>query len=399
MNVSNVYVSKPVFRTSFWDKRKRMPSMKKSIAILLLALFAGLLAAQNKVEQIAVSHDNPIVTRVAMTLTQKTKWSHSVDTDKHQVTVTIEDCDASTPLIGGLSNNKLVTKIDLMNKYNGGVVVLTLSGPFFIETTSVDNPYKIVLDLFVYKKTYSYQDLLNQALFYEKSGYYVKAAKQYSKMQKDYPQNAETNYYWGNLLLKQRKTDSAITKLKLVPSTSKFYQAAQKSLQKLNAADSEIPIPVAEPVAVTDSVPVVRDSVIVPVQPLKITQVSGKFKFFSFKTFFGVTWGEFLTSKFMMALFALPIWFWIIIGVVLIIIVLVIFDVIHFRKLHRKNRTPKPKKTKQIDQVKLEMVSKLLENGWQEYEIARELLLTPKEVHQYIREGKKNLSQKTKAGE
>jgi TolA-binding protein len=376
-----------------------MPSMKKSIAILLLALFAVLLAAQNKVEQIAVSYDNPIVSRVAMTLTQKTKWTYSVDTDNHQVTVTIEDCDASSPLIGGLSNSKLVTKIDLLNKYNAGVVVLTLSGPFYIETTSVDNPYKIVLDLFVYKKTYSYQDLLNQALFYEKSGYYAKAAKQYAKMQTDYPQNKDTNYYWGNLLLKQRKTDKAIEKLKLVPTDSKFYKTAQTSLQKLEVTDSEIPVPVAEPVAITDSVPADKDSLVVPVQPLKITQVSGKFKFLSFKTFFGVTWGEFLTSKFMLALFALPIWFWIIVGVVLIIIVLVIFDVLHLKKLRRKNRPPKAKKSKQLDQVKVEMVVKLLEHGWQEYEISRELLLTPKEVHQYIREGKKAIASKAKSGE
>ncbi len=374
-----------------------MQPMKKTIIIILLLLASALLLAQNKVEQIAVSYDNPVVTRVAITPSQKTTWSYSVDKDKHTVTVKVTDCDVSSPLIGGLSNSKLVTDIDLLNKYNAGEIILGLSGPFFIETMTVDKPFKIVLDLFVYKKVYSYQELLYQANFYEKSGFYAKAAKQYAQMLRDYPQNKDTNYYWGNLLLKQGKNESAIAKLQAVPQTSKFYQAAQKSLTKLNAASDEVPIPVDNTPIPIDTAVVDTTRFVAPVKPLNIVDKSQKFSIFSFKTLFGVNWDEFVSSKFMLQLFALPIWFWLIILVVLIIIVLVIFDVMHFRKTRKKKSKP-GRKVKQgdLDPEKLDLVAKLLQKNWQEPEIARELLLTAKEAHKYIKQARKASTGKTK---
>lgn len=383
--------------------------MKQNLLLLVLVGFFCIVQAQVVVDKIDVSYDNPVVTRVAIALSKEASWTYTIDKDQHVVNVSIKDCNVANPIVSGSNKSNLVSDIKLSNNESYGLIAVTLSGPFYIETLTVDNPFKIVLDLFAYKKVYSYQDLLYQAIFYEKSGMYTKASKQYTIMQSNYPKMPDTNYYWGNLYIKQRRPDKAKDKLSAVPQESQFYKQAQTALAKLEgntAADIKKVEPVVaqdvkkEAPSIEETLPIKADSNessdTIPIVPHRVRLKHKPFKFFDLKTFLQRNSQKIANSKFIIFINSLPFWFWIIVFVALAIVVLVIFDVIHVRRKMGVNKTAKKTKFSSQNPAKLNMIVKLLEQGWKEKEIAREMQMTPKEAHIYIKQGKKIYAKKAK---
>jgi len=369
--------------------------MKRCIALIILIGFINLISAQVLIQKIVASNDNPMVSRVAITLSEKTEWSYTIDKDTHVVKVTIKNCDVDNPSVSGISSSNLVSSIDLLNNMNNGLVVFTLNGPFFIETMSVENPFKIVLDLFVYKKTYTFQEQLSQAAFYEKSNMWTKANRQYQNMQRDFPQNLDLNYYWGNLLIRQKKYDSAKNKLLTVPESSGFYRSAQLSLAKLENKDTQQTEQTKSEISDRDSANTTVEKA--PVVPTTVLIEERKpFRFFDFQTIFGQSTYKQGWFIFVSKLEALPIWFWLVFLVVLAIVILVVFDIVHVRKQYGKKKKSKAPKIKADNTARMEIIMKLLNAGWQEEEIARELLVSIKEVKLYITQGKKGNAKKTK---
>ncbi len=377
--------------------------MKQSLLLLVLVSFFSIVQAQSVVDKIDVSFDNPMVTRVAIALSKDADWSYTVDKDKHLVNVVIKNCNVSNPIITGLNKSNLVSDIDLSNSNGNGLLALTLAGPFYIETLTVDNPFKIVLDLFVYKNSYSYTESHQQAIFYEKSGMYSKAGRQYAKMQSNFPDNKDTNYYWGSLYIKQRKPDKAKEKMQAVTKESQFYMQAQAMLAKLDG--KELPIakkvePVIEQEITEKPLPVIQESTKISDQgtviPKKVIIRHKPFKFFDFRTLLSGTSQKIANSKLFVLLRSLPIWFWIIVLVTLGIVALVIFDVMRLRRKEGKKRKTNKTAAQAQSKSKLNIVVKLLEKGWKEKEIARELQISPKEAHTLIKQGKKIYAQKAK---
>jgi len=416
--------------------------MKHIFLLILLMCCFCFIQAQAVIERIVLSTDNPIVTRTVITLSEKTTWTYETNKNNHTLKINIKDCDAGNPSVTGLGKSNLVADIDLMNNQSNCSVTLTLKGSFILEPMSLEAPYRIVLDLFVYRKNYSFAEHLLQTEFYEKSGLYNKANKQFTIMERDYPDNEDLYYYWGKLLINQKRPENAKVKLKQVQESSRFYQSAQNllaSLDKKEEIKAQL-VDVSTALAIAESE---QETLKVPRKiPTSVNKEGIKIRFFSFRTFFGMSWAEFMQTKFMSALRSLPFWFWLIIFVILLLLVLVFIDV--RRNLKRKKvvfkspkaETPnelrkrmiksnhenesvtpeaeskkdsrfnlkvkKREKTTFTPQAETknsfmqDMVNKLLENGWGDKEIARELNLSPKEAQALIKKGKKQLSGKKK---
>jgi len=372
--------------------------MKRYVLLAVILGCLGLLVAQTTIEKIDVSFDNPVVTRVAIAVSAKSDWTYTVDKDYHLLYITVKNCTPGSPIVSGLNKNNLIKDINFIESTINGLVVLTLDKPFYIETMTVDNPFKIVVDLFVYKQAYSYKDLLDQAAFYEKSRKWNAANKQYSKMLQQYPKNSDTYYYWGNLLVRQGRIESAIEKLSMVPQSSQFFQAAQKVLAKLTGnelpvAETNIRESDAQESSVSDTLISTVESSPVVEKPLKRKRFSYNFNIFNLKNLFG-NWNiGAIFSGIYAWIMSMPIWFWIIILVVLLIIVLIIIDLHRNKKLGRRVRIQK-NKIYADDSIKQGMIVKLLEHGWQENEIARELQISLKEVRLYFKKIKKDKARK-----
>jgi tetratricopeptide (TPR) repeat protein len=379
----------------------------KRMALLCLILCGfGWLVAQTRLQNITVNGENMIVTRVVVTLSQKAEWSYQTETDKHVINLTIRNCIAQSPTIEGLNTGFLVRDVTADNSRQDVTVRIVMSGPFYLETLHTDEPYKIVFDLFTFKKHYSFQEQLAMAAFYEKSGKWFAAGKQYAQMQRDFPPNPDIYYYWAKLLLKQHNYAKAQSRLELVIPHSNYYEAAQAMLAKLKNKDyTEINKQIADkPEAIapaskankantstqfrsingnlanatyqTDSLST-TDTVVVnapqPVQP-KAASMSIIKRIQNY------------VSQIKATQVKIPGWGLFISLLILVIFIFIILDIIY---LHRHKKEQKAKQTPQLfkdDAVKAKMVRKLLENGWNEAEIARELLIDAKDVKRYAKQ-------------
>ena len=372
--------------------RTRKYLMKYYVLLAVMLVFSGLLMAQATVEKIVVSYDNPMVTRVVITVSQKSDWTYSVDKDYNLLYVTIKECTPGNPVVSGVNQSNLVKDVNVIESTVNGIVVLTLDKAVTVETMTLENPFKIVADLFIAKNSYTYQELLHQAKFYEKSKKWNAANRTYTKITQQYPQTLDAYYHWGNLLVRQGRTESAIEKYQKLPTSSQYYDAAQKTIARLTG--TEVPAVKTEPVEAEVTVADTTNLIKIPEAKAVHTaskKALPKIKFLDFKTLFSQISLKSTFSGALNWMLSLPIWFWIIVLVILAIIVLVLFDLSYIRKQKGITRTKKIK-VKADDRIKQKMVSSLLLHDWKEPEIARELLITEKEVKLYINKIKKDRS-------
>jgi hypothetical protein len=335
--------------------------------ILCLLISICLLTAETSLDKITVNSENLIVTRVVLSLSQKADWSYQTDTANHQINVRIRNCTSANPVAEGLQNGDLVVSVTSEIIKQDVLVKIVLSGAFYLETLHLDEPYKLVFDLFTYKSDYNYQDQLAQAVFYEKVGKWIAADKQYAQLRRDFPHEVDANFFWAKLLLKQHCFEKAKAKLEAVSSNSKFYKDAQILLTKLNdKAYGEIEEALVEkPVyarAESCATPLKKStSTVLPAKPLS-NIIRDTEKTVSIK------WAE------------LPIWAWFIVLLIVLITLLIILDWLRHHKEWKSGKVERCISFIQDDKIKSEMVRKLVANGWSETVIARELQLPVKDV-------------------
>jgi tetratricopeptide (TPR) repeat protein len=266
-------------------------------------------------------------------------------------------------------------------------VILTLDSAFLIEKSTFSNPFRIVIDLFKYQKSYTYQERLYIANFYAKVNKLEEAEREFAKIVREFPQNLEAYYHWGQLLIQQGKLEDAREKFNAVPQGSSYFQASQNSLAKLDGRAPVYPdsVTTANPVADSLTASAVADTN-AETTALK-SSFRNTFNFFNLKNYINLGKIKGAFGKVVSMVTGLSIWFWIIILVVILIVVLVIFDVVRFRK--QVTDGGKKQKVRADNATKQNMVNKLLVDGWKEPEIARELMMSEKEAKLYVRQGKK----------
>jgi hypothetical protein len=410
------------------------------LIIGLLYLVWGL-SAQVTIQRIVVNSANQVVTRVVIDLSEKTTWSYSTDTANHQVKLRILDANPNSVSISGVSDSYLISDIGTASNGSDAVLTVFLKQPFFIETLTTEQPFKIVLDFFIAKSSYTYKEQIAQAQFYTESGKWYKASKQYAQMLREFPNQKDTNYHWGKLLIRQQNIPKAKEKLALVPATSQYYADAKARLDKLEGKITPKPAPPVK-AKINEKIPPKPDPKpavkVIPVPPQKPEKdkstpqqtaqkqiklpentISAKAKDpliaeleRTVAAAESTAYNDMATidtllmrdssivaepvtpkpkatgkSDYMEKLRSLPIWVWIIVLLVLLILFFIILDSLPKKVKKTVLNAEEPTETLGMDdRLKCKMVAKLLADGWNAKEISRELRIKLSDVNMYAKQ-------------
>lgn len=388
--------------------------MKRIVLLYILLCMALICSAQTKVNSIVANAQNKIVTRVVITLSEKTGWTTESDPTNRSVTVSVPQADASGVTVTGVNGNNLISELKAAE---GGNINIRLKSKFFVETMSMDNPYRIIIDLFV-AKSYTYQEHFQQAVFYEQMGKWNSAAKEYNKMLIKYPQNTDAHYYYAKLLLNQNNKSKAKEHLSAVPATSRYYAEASAMLNglegksalpqtvtKVPAAKVTIPPPMARPVTPqpTASKPAVSsDPLLAEMEAVIAMAESSAYNdiakidtiFDASSTVLGgkTTEQNSLEQDFdpIKAVKKIQWWLWVLIILVITITVFIIVDYLNTRKMNKKLHKVPDSAALFDNETQSRMVQKLLADGWDASEIARELRMNLRDVETCIKQNKMN---------
>lgn len=338
----------------------------------------SLMFAQKTISGIAVNGNNLIVTRVVITLSDKTEWSYAADTGGHAVKVQIYNCESANPQTQGLNTSSLVKQITTVQNKDNCAITLDLSGAFYIETMALENPYRIVLDLFKAKRSYNLDEIWAQAEFYEKAGKLIPAGKEYAKASRRFPDNKDTCFLWGRLMLRQQNYEKAKDKFRSVPEKSVYYGEAQRFLTMLinndySGAEQAVKPVEAAPEIVTAKTDKAETAV---AEPVVEEQCGGSWK---------------PCSIVQRRVLGMPIWGWLIVVLILAIALLLIVDLKRLMKDKKAQKLSNSVSVIQNEALKLKMVKKLMESGWNASAIARELMLSEKEVQALLKQAERNL--------
>jgi tetratricopeptide (TPR) repeat protein len=329
------------------------------------------------IKEITVNGNNLIVTRVVITLSEKAEWAYQADTANHLVNVAIPHCEASNPPTRGLDTSTLVSQITTRQNKRDCVVSIDLSSAFYIETMALENPYRIVIDLFKAKRSYSLQETLAQAEFYENAGKLLLAGKEYARATRKFPENKDTCFFWGRLMLRQQNYEKAKDKFRQVPEQSAHYKEAQRFLAMLINNDYNSAALAVKPI---EEKPIVTNADTVANKTVAPAPV--------FNEQCGDNWTP--CSIVQKRVLWMPLWGWLICLLILAIALLLIIDLKRMIKDRKDKSSSVEVSFLQNEALKLKMVKKLMDSGWNAQAIARELMITEKEVHALAKQNEIN---------
>lgn len=337
----------------------------KKILLLICVLLVGLSLQAVELQDIN-SHAYGDITRLVLSLSRSVRYTILYSPEKQSLKITMKQTRATGDIqepIQGLSPVIQSSKFSQI----GNSLVLELTGTqklHYEHFTLRENGYKIVLDLYPAAMEETLQGQTKLAYFYAETENYVKSQKLFESLASEYPVDTVYNYYWGLSLLSQNNKEQAIEKFKAVKQGVPEFLMAQIELKNLG-----------QPTLIVDA----------PKQPQHTKQGNWLNKQLS----------PLFTTESKLS-FNLPTWLttalalWIIIGLLLCILILAIFVVVLSVKVHNLKIqlcNIRNKNTVSIlidDDSKKKMVSRLVQNGWSNREISKELHISVKEVEAII---------------
>jgi len=283
-------------------------------------------------------------------------------------------------------NNRVEIKLDNTNANNaniqyqpGGLVnaieqidnkmIIPVSSPYLLEQMILDSPQRLVLDIIVAKP--DKQQKLELADFYASAGKLNSADKIYYELSKSYPEDYAILYKW-TLLLKQRGSNRINNIAAKIPQNSEYYPLAQQVLKR-------------------NQIPKTAQC-----NPAEKTQIAGKTVCDQEKAETiipqapetGKTANTIQDKK-------LPATKWMRKLMLLIILILILILIYHLIanigkrkkkptldfKMESENKTEIPAEE---NKTLVLMVQRLLDSGWKNSEIARELKISEEEVERLM---------------
>lgn len=211
--------------------------MKKfGIGLSMLFILMGLFA-QTSIKAIRAEDYQSVVCRLVLDLNIDAQFTVQQKADGLQIEIeNFDGKDARRQI-----NSSLIREVKITPK---GLWIGTIKGLRY-EQMRLSESKQAVIDLF--SKPDGLSESLAIATFYSDRGKYVSADDAFYALDGDYPNNDEIIFHWG-LLLKRRGSSRANDKLRQIPQSSSYYEAAQELIQ----GGKYIPIP--------DSVTILQDS-------------------------------------------------------------------------------------------------------------------------------------------
>jgi len=224
--------------------------MKKIIFIALSLIAICQLFAINKITDIYYGYFGEICRMVIVT-SEEPDFAIVKDWKNNQFFVNIANCavSASVPDNRPFPGDKVLVGVKTFEtKSNSSVVVSSKVIPYLnIFPLFKKNEFKIVVDIYNSEQPQNLSQFLDFARFYYTVGYSSKALKLYPQIDKKFPHINWINYYWGKLLLKERKYSAALEKFREVGKSDQEYSEALKGIAALekrlgiNKTQKELP--------------------------------------------------------------------------------------------------------------------------------------------------------------
>ncbi|MDD3050764.1 MAG: hypothetical protein PHR06_06410 [Candidatus Cloacimonetes bacterium] len=210
--------------------------MKKIIFIALSLIAICQLFSANKITDIYYGYFGEICRMVIVT-SEEPDFAIVKDWKNNQFFVNIANCavSASVPDNRPFPGDKVLIDVKTSEtRNNSSVVVRTKVIPYLnIFPLYKNNEFKIVVDIYNSEQPQNLSQFLDFARFYYTVGYSSKALKLYPQIDKPFPHINWINYYWGKLLLKERKYSVALEKFREVGKSDQEYPEAQKEIAAL----------------------------------------------------------------------------------------------------------------------------------------------------------------------
>ncbi len=291
--------------------------------------------------------------------------------------------DKSNDFVEIKLDNADVSKVDISNSAEGLIksieqfgdkIVISTFCPYCLEQMELDAPRRLVLDLIVAQP--DKQQKIELADFYTSVGKLNSADKIYSELHRNYPSDYEILYKWA-CLLKQRGSGRLKEIVGKIPEKSEYYSLAQQMLKGTEKKDSAqlcspqkaqnaCKISSVEEKTTTDSLYIMPKTQQDKKQTTKPAKV---------KKLYGRKW----ISRIML----------------LIILMLLLILIYHFiASISRKKRKTtlniniEPENKEDIhpeeNNTLCLMVRRLLDFGWTNSEIAKELKISEEEVERLV---------------
>ncbi len=329
--------------------------MKRTL-ILLVILFCTAVAYGANLVSVRTRDYYGVAARIVIEVDKNAKYS--VESDTSPIGYEIRIYDTQNDLSAAQYENpvKLINFLDISNQDDYSSVLIDAQRPYKVLNFTMNNPYRIVVDLIRTNTTNERADRLGEARYYDDTQRFRQASDIYSSLSADFADDAEINYLWARLLYRDRNNTKATKYAGMIPESSVYYQYAKVILDRIERGVD----PDAEPLddlAVTGDpgFVAVSDSVMkAPPPQVPVKKVKHH----------------------------IPMLFvYILIGAAFLITVIVL--------LLRKKRNviiedveiaEESESFELEDGIKARMVTKLMSDGWTTKEIARELHLSRKDV-------------------
>jgi tetratricopeptide (TPR) repeat protein len=360
--------------------------MRKFLLILCAFFLVGSLMAVPTLK-IIKTHDYSYVNRIVIVFSSPVTYQIVDNSADNSLQIKINNAAKAESYIEPvLQNSKTVNSILVDIRKSGLDVNIKTGMPYRREVMNLnEDGYKIVLDIFPKNPPATYEAGLSVADFYFSTHQFNKAKPLFSKIEANYPDKKEINYYIGKNLLGMKRYNEAISKLEKVPATAREAQFSQILINKLKALgsysdfsqdflDSNFDSALTEPV----------------VAQAKPAEQPGEQPKVTFQT---VTQPKHSTGSILSVIKVaqIPLWF-----ALMLIFILFISSFIMLHKPRTSFRREKsnnvyrdaPKQpTIFVDEdSKRRMISKLLHDGWSNREIAKELHISESEVEHAVKQ-------------
>ncbi|MEN6445072.1 MAG: hypothetical protein ABFC98_03395 [Candidatus Cloacimonas sp.] len=362
--------------------------MKAKILFTFILLIASLCAAID-FSFVDMENYGSGVTRIVTGF--KGSGNYDVVSGSNYVEVTIDNENASRVNISYEGGN-IVRSIEQKNNR----LRIAISPAYRLEKMVLEEPLRLVLDIIVAKP--NRQQKLDIADFYTSCGKLNSADKIYGELNNDYPSDGEILYKWA-LLLEQRGSNRAKGIVTKIPKNSAYYSAGQDLLARLNGQkipatpppekpstpekimQKEEPRPI-EPTQPIQEPPATEEIIKMPMPETLIANPpmpEGSQKS-SLPSEQEETKESFLDQNPLLIVFI----------VLLVLLLCIIFIFLHGSKKKFKPSATllseiKATNTNLDTDTLCRMVSKLLENGWTNRQIAKELKLPEEEVERLVK--------------
>lgn len=231
---------------------------KKALCLLIFGCIYLLMGAAVGVSTVKMEDHEGAVCRVVIGFTEEAQYQ--ISDSAGSLDIRVQDFDNGTKARIYTAQSTLVTDVQQRDE----LLQINIAKPFRYETMSFDYPRRLAIDIFLAQPSRGQRLVI--ADFYSEIGKLNSADKAYNALNLDYRNDPQVLYHWA-LLLAKRGSERLGDVVSRIPQSSAYYDRAHKLLARLHSDEEPLPPPPREPAPVPKVTKAVDSVAVAPVKP------------------------------------------------------------------------------------------------------------------------------------